>query len=251
MKEVKDRFSKQSGTYKKFRPRYPQALYEALLSLVPFKHACWDCGTGNGQAASELAASFKHVYATDISQNQIHHATQKKNVTYIHERAEQTGFPDNSFDLITVAQAIHWFDLEAFGKEVGRVAKNGGILGVWGYGLLKIDPAIDPIIQDFYLNKVGPYWNHERKHIDSAYQSIQFDFEEIELKQKFSIKEQRNPEQLKGYFNSWSSVQNYLRKNPGGNPVGELMKRLKKHWKSGSPMQVIFPVFLRVWRVNK
>lgn len=251
MKDIKDNFSKQSETYKKFRPRYPQNLYEKLLSFVPHRDTCWDCGTGNGQVAIELAEYFTHVYATDISRNQINNAEQKENITYKVERTEQTGFPDESFDLITVAQAIHWFDLKAFGKEVGRVAKNGGILGVWGYGLLKIDPAIDPIIEDFYLNKVGPYWNHERKHIDSAYQSIQFDFEEIELKQEFSIKEQRSPEQLEGYFNSWSSIQNYLEKNPNENPVEWLMDRIKNHWQNASARPVVFPVFMKAWKINK
>jgi len=118
MKEILDKFSKQAKTYQKYRPRYPQVLYDELLSLTSKRQSCWDCGTGNGQVAIELAKYFEQVYATDISQQQLNQATSIPNITYKVERAESTSFPAQTFDLITVGQAMHWFDFEAFNKEV-------------------------------------------------------------------------------------------------------------------------------------
>jgi len=71
---MKDNFSNQSFLYAKFRPSYPAALFEFILSLVPDKQSAWDCGTGNGQIAGVLADSFEIVYATDISKNQLANA---------------------------------------------------------------------------------------------------------------------------------------------------------------------------------
>ncbi|MEM9143678.1 MAG: class I SAM-dependent methyltransferase, partial [Bacteroidota bacterium] len=168
MKEALDRFSGHSKSYKKFRPVYPQTLYTELLSHMDSRESCWDCGTGNGQVALALARYFQTVYASDISREQIQNAEQPKNVQFHVERAESTSFESNFFDLITVAQAIHWFDLDAFGKEVYRVSKNGGLLAVWGYGLLRISKKIDARIDAFYSGVVGPYWDRERRHIDNG-----------------------------------------------------------------------------------
>ena len=65
---------------------------------------------------------------------------------YAVSAAEKTLFGDNSFDLVTVAQAIHWFDFKAFYSEVKRTLKHGGLLAVITYGLLKINVDADKII---------------------------------------------------------------------------------------------------------
>ena len=246
MKIPIDKFSRQSEIYKKFRPTYPIELIEYINTLCRSKEASWDCGTGNGQVAQILAKSFKKVYATDISENQLKHAPLKENIIYKVERAEKTSFPDHSFDLITIAQAIHWFDLDAFNKEVKRVLKPDGIIAVWGYGLLKINPEIDKIIADFYKNIIGGYWNKERRHIDSHYKSINFDFEEIDVQQKFHIQTQWTLFQLEGYFNSWSSIQNYMEQNNGCNPVEALIKEILKKWNTEFK-QINFSVFFTYW----
>ncbi len=245
MKEILDKFSKQAKTYQKYRPRYPQALYDELLSLTPKRQSCWDCGTGNGQVAIELAKYFEQVYATDISQKQLDQAATRPNIVYKMERAENTSFPPQTFDLITVGQATHWFDFEAFNKEVRRVGKKGAIISIWGYGLLRINKEIDAIIDQFYTTVVGPYWNKERKHVDTAYQSITFDFEEIQTTRHLSIAVQWDRAQLEGYFNSWSRVQNYLAQNEGKNPVPDLMKQLDKYWKAEAVKEIKFPIFMR------
>lgn len=247
MKKIIDNFSESSSLYKKFRPDYPDALYNYLLSLVDSTHKAWDCGTGNGQVAVMLAQHFKEVKATDISQQQLDAATKLDNIEYKACRAGQTPFEDNSFDLITVAQAVHWFDFEAFYTEVQRVAKPQAILAVWGYGLLKITDEIDAYIQDFYNQIIAAYWNVERKYIDEAYQTIPFPFDEIETP-TFSITKEWKLKDLEGYLNTWSAVKRY-KKTIGENPVDKLITQLSKVWSAATKHTVEFPIFIRIARL--
>ncbi len=248
MKKIIDNFSRQSFTYKKYRPTYPTELYDDMLSYVKNKENCWDCATGNGQVAVELSKHFKQVFATDISKNQLDQAEQKENIHYSIQRAEQTNFSDHQFDLITVGQAVHWFDFKAFNKEIKRVAKKDGIICIWGYDLLKITPAIDRLIDTFYKDVVGPYWNEERKHIEDKYSSIIFDFEEIQINKNKEIITNWELSDLSGYLNSWSSVQNFMSKNGGENPVDELIVRITENWDSSVKREVRFPIFMRCGR---
>ncbi|MCJ7466923.1 MAG: class I SAM-dependent methyltransferase [Maribacter sp.] len=250
MKKVKDNFSVQSGAYKKFRPTYPQALYDMLVSICPVRDTCWDCGTGNGQVAVALSDYFKKVYATDISENQIAYAPKKENLVYKVERAEATHFSNDQFDLITVAQAVHWFDIPAFNKEVKRVSKNGGVLAIWGYGLLQIEATIDRLIYRFYVDIVGPYWDIERKIIEDGYRNIPFGFKEINVNQQFQIATKWTLDQLEGYLTSWSSVQKYIL-DKKENPVPWIIQRLTPYWKHNESKIVRFPIFMRVGVIEK
>ncbi len=240
---MKDNFSKQSPGYSKYRPSYPQELFEYLLSLVPNKNCAWDCGTGTGQFASGLANYFNEVYATDFSENQIEHAVKKNNIFYKVEKAEQTSFLDNQFDLITVAQAIHWFEFDKFYKEVKRTLKPGGMIAVTGYHLPRINKQIDEIVDDFYLNIVGKYWDNERKYIDEYYKTILFPFDEIKTPE-FSSQYKWSLNHLIGYLNTWSAVQHYKDKN-NNNPVDLINSRLKKFWKEDEMKLIDFPIILK------
>lgn len=251
MKNTIDNFSKQSKLYKKYRPKYPKELFDAILPLVKDKNQCWDCGTGNGQVAVEMSYHFTKIFATDISENQLKFAEQKPNIEYLKSRAEKTKFKDNQFDLITVAQAAHWFDMKAFCKEANRVSKNNGIICLWGYGLLKIEPKIDEIINEFYTKIIGPYWDKERKHIDEKYKNIFFDFPEINLIKNHSIRTFWRVDDLIGYLNTWSSVQKYMAHNNGKNPVDIIEKNLKKYWEKDIQKEIRFPIFMRAGIINK
>ncbi len=199
MKKVKDRFSNQADTYKKFRPTYPQELFGEILELAPERNVCWDCGTGNGQVAIQLSHHFTKVYATDISENQISRAPKKKNIMYSIQRAEHTNFKENMFDVATVAQAIHWFDIKAFNKELYRVVKNNGLVYVWGYGLPRIDDDMNKVLDYFYSEVVGSYWDNERRHIENCYSSIALDFSEIKSKKAHRIKTFWKLDDVKGF----------------------------------------------------
>lgn len=239
---AKDNFSTQASTYAKFRPTYPKLVFEYLNSVVKNRNMVWDCATGNGQMARELAKDFEQVYATDISQKQLDNAFQAENIHYSIAKAEETHFADNTFDLITVAQAIHWFNFEKFYAEVNRVAKKDAILFVIGYSMPRFEGKIDEILQDFYWNVTGPYWDVERKHLDNKLESIPFPFEQIECP-IFKNEYRWTLEMAEGYFNSWSAIQHYIKKN-GENPVNQVINELREIWKS--TVKVTFPLFTKV-----
>ncbi|MEJ6981323.1 class I SAM-dependent methyltransferase [Pedobacter sp. P351] len=249
MKKSKDKFSAQAKQYQKFRPHYPDLLYSFLYSKVQDFDSAWDCGTGNGQVASELAEKFKKVFASDISENQLQHANLKDNITYFLGRSEETDFVDNSFDLITVAQAVHWFDLHSFYKEAKRVAKPNAVIAIWGYNLLNVSTEIDRIIGKFYNDTLHDYWDAERKLVEDEYKSISFPFKEFEVP-RFEIVVNWDIEQLLGYLNSWSAVQNYIEAN-GYNPVDELENELEPFWHTDSIKNIRFRVFARVGMIEK
>ncbi|MEO1451515.1 MAG: class I SAM-dependent methyltransferase [Bacteroidota bacterium] len=249
MPSPKDNFSTQARTYQKNRPVYPAAFYEALLDLVPNRRRCWDVGTGNGQAALALAPHVEHVHATDLSARQLEQASLHPRITYQVVTAEQSGFPDRSFDLITVAQALHWFDHPAFFAEVKRVGVPGGILATWGYNLLRVSPEIDPLLDHFYHEIVGAYWDPERRLVEEAYASIDFPFSEIQLAGEWAIHDTWEVDRLEGYLRSWSSVQHYKKAHPGVDPVMEYMPRIQAVWPEGSAQAVRFPIFSRIGRI--
>ncbi len=165
------------------------------------------------------------------------------NINYSLQPAEKTNFPDNYFDLITVAQAIHWFDFSQFYKEVNRTLKPGGIIAVIGYGLIKSNEQTNDLINHFfYRNIVGPYWDPERGYLDDGYRSIQFPFEEIQtpdLEMEFSW----DFEHLMGYLKTWSAVKHFQNKN-AYDPVDVISEDLRTAF--GERRLVIFPLFLRL-----
>jgi len=246
---MKDNFSHQSSQYALYRPTYPAALFDFLDTIVSAKDTAWDCGTGNGQLAAELAKTFGAVYATDISQSQLDHATQAPNLFYSVQPAERVDFPDQQFDLITVAQAIHWFDFEKFYAEVRRTAKKGCILAVIGYGGLQVSPELDRIKKDFYKDVVGPYWDKERSYIDDDYKTIPFPFDELPAPD-FTYSVQWTREHFIGYIKTWSAVKHFTAKE-GYNPVNLIVPIIKQNWGDEPVREVRFPVFLRVCKLNR
>lgn len=245
---MKDLFSEASDKYAQHRPQYPQALFDYLNTLVTNKDQAWDCGTGNGQIAAVLADTYTQVYATDISTAQIAAAPQKPNLQYSVQSAEQTTFPDNSFNLVTVVQAIHWFDFDAFYAELKRTARPNAILAVIGYSNLKIDHNIDPLIQTFYAGILGPYWDAERRYIDEQYLTIPFPFEEIKAP-AFQISVDWTLEQLIAYLGTWSALKHYLKANPD-NPLIALENHLASVWGPEPVRSMHFPLLLRIGKVN-
>ncbi|MBS1555680.1 MAG: class I SAM-dependent methyltransferase [Bacteroidetes bacterium] len=243
---AKDLFSNYAQQYQSFRPTYPAELFEFIYRHTNNFDTAWDCATGNGQAAIVLANKFRKVYATDISQSQLAHATQANNVEYSTVAAEDTKFADGTFDLITVAQAAHWFNHDLFYHEANRIAKKGATLALWGYGLLRVNSTIDHLIQDFYTKTVGPYWDPERRHIDAHYRSLPFPFEEIDTPD-FSFSLQWTLEQLHGYLGTWSAVHKFKMANEF-DPVAPLIEQLRPLWE-GHAQTITFPLFLRLGKL--
>jgi SAM-dependent methyltransferase len=247
---AKDLFSTQSDLYAKYRPTYPRDLYDHILSFVKEKNTAWDCATGNGQAAVVLADYFKKVIATDISAAQIEKATPKENIDYLVCPAESTSFADNTFDLVTVAQAYHWMKWEAFRKEVTRVCKPGAIIAVWTYyNHTTGDERIDASVRHFYENVTKPYWDYERKYVEEKYSTVEFDYDLLPVHSFDSVLHWQR-EDLVGYISSWSAIQKYIALK-GHSPISSFKQEIKKLWPEGETKKVVFPIYLKLGRIKK
>lgn len=243
-----DHFSQQAKIYAAYRPGYPETLFQWLASQNPVHDCVWDCGTGNGQAATVLARYFKQVVATDASAAQIAAAPVVDRVEFRVAPAERSGLPDHSVDLITVAQALHWFDLDAFYAEAKRVLKDGGVLAAWTYGVIELaDERINPWVQHFYYDVVGPYWPPERRHVETGYRDLPFPFSLIDTPAMFM--EERWPlAALGGYLRSWSATQRYANAK-GEDPVAALESQIKALGVDADEVFLIrWPLSLRVGR---
>jgi SAM-dependent methyltransferase len=228
-KPFSDHFGSISSSYAKFRPTYPAELFDWLVSIVPAAESAWDCACGSGQATLDLAQRFGRVIATDASAAQIASAPPHPRVEYRVAPAVASGLPDASVDCVTVAQALHWFDLDAFFREARRVLKPGGAIAVWTYGVPRLDsPAADALVQTFYSVTVGPYWPPERAIVEAGYDKLPFPFAEVGVP-AFAMTADWPLARLLGYFASWSATARYVAAH-GKNPVREFAEELLPAW---------------------
>jgi SAM-dependent methyltransferase len=238
--DFKDHFSTQSSQYQRYRPVYPITLFEWLASQTPQHTLAWDCATGNGQAALALANYFDKVIASDASENQIAQCRDHPSVEYRVASAEQSALADASVDLITVAQALHWFDQTAFYHEAWRVLKHHGVLAVWSYNLLSITPQIDAIVNHYYHDIVGAYWPPERQLVEQGYASLPAQ------PPQFAMTSQWNLDDLLGYLGTWSASV-YYAKAQQHDPLSHIRDPLSQVW--GQPAQhhtVHWPLQIRI-----
>lgn len=242
----KDNFSSQSKAYATFRPSLPDDVYRFILQQVQAFDLAWDVGTGNGQTAVKLADHFTKVFATDISENQLANATQRPNIVYKKEPAEASSLESGSVDLVTIAQAIHWFDFDNFYKEVRRVAKPGGIIAAFTYSLLQVENRqVNDLIDHFYWNDTHAYWDEERKYVDDGYRTIPFPFKEIEAP-AFGMHYEWNSGQLLGYLNTWSASLHYHKKTGRTLTQDFLEDKLSAVIAPGETIKITFPIHMRI-----
>ncbi|MGB9428823.1 MAG: class I SAM-dependent methyltransferase [Gammaproteobacteria bacterium] len=246
----KDYFSGHAAAYADARPRYPAELFDWLATLTRNHETAWDCATGNGQAARGLAEHFKQVIATDPSREQIENAFPHERVSYRVALAESPGLESRSVDLVTVAQAVHWFDRPAFYAQVRQALKPGGVIAIWCYGLCAITPEIDALVQNFYTRETGPYWPPERALIDDGYRSINFPFTEI-TPPALHIEQRWTLSQFLAYLRTWSAVQKYITRN-GRDPVIGFGAELETRWGDpGAIRTVRWPLHIRAGRLPR
>lgn len=198
-------FDQGGRAYARFRPEYPPELAQFLASVSPGTALAVDVGCGNGQLTAQLAAHFDRALGADPSADQIAHAAVHPRVEYVCAPAEQLPVADRSAQLITAAQAAHWFDLPRFYAEARRIAAPHAVLALVSYGVLRLDEELDARFNRFYWDEIGPYWPAERKLVDSGYADLSFPFAErtappLEIRKAWRL------EELLGYISTWSAV---------------------------------------------
>jgi SAM-dependent methyltransferase len=247
--EFKDHFASVAAHYFQSRPTYPPALFDWLAGQCEARDLAWDCGAGNGQASLELVRHFTRVLATDASASQISQAIPHPRIEYRVAPAESSGLPDHGADLVVVAQALHWFDLDRFYGEVKRVLKPGGVVAAWSYGVLEVEgEAVNALVQHFYHDEVGQYWPPERRHVESGYRALAFPFQPITAPD-FAMNLSWNLAQLLGYFRSWSATAAYI-KAQGTDPVATLAPRLRACWGDAEKLRLVnWPLALLAGKV--
>lgn len=243
-----DHFSSVAHLYAGFRPSYPEALFNTLAALAPRRITAWDCAAGNGQASVALAQHFERVFATDASPEQLASAKIIPNVEYRVALAENSGLPAASVDLITVAQALHWFDLPRFYAEVRRVLAPDGLLAVWCYGINEIEgEAVNRIVQNYYANTLGPYWPPSRELVETGYRTLPFPFPELTTP-NLRMEARWTIAQLLGYFSTWSATNKFIQAT-ACNPLEPLAAELGQAWGNvNTPRTITWPLSLRIGR---
>lgn len=245
----KDHFSGHASDYREFRPNYPPALFAFLAEAAAGRDLVWDCGTGSGQAAVALAGHFAKVFATDASAEQVRNAEPHPRVEYAVAPAEACPLADASADLVTVAQALHWFDLDRFYAEVRRVCRPGGLLAVWTYDFHSVGPDVDPVLERIQAQFVRPYWPAERKLVDAGYRNIPFPFPELPTP-PFEMTADWAMPRLLGYMNTWSALRKYEQQH-GTNPLAAIASELAAAWGDPNAVRTVRWNFaLRLGRVE-
>jgi SAM-dependent methyltransferase len=229
----KDHFSGHATDYRAFRPAYHRELFAFLASVSPGRGLAWDCGTGNGQAAVALADHFQKVFATDASAEQVKNAEPHPRVEYAVAPAERCPLADHAADIVTVTQALHWFDLDLFYAEVCRVCRTGGLLAATCYYEPSVGPGVDPVLrrwEDF----IRPCWTPERVWVDAGYRTIPFPFPEIAAP-RFEVTAESSLRQFLGYLGTWSATKQYVKAN-GSDPLDRFAPEFAAAW--GDPTTV-------------
>jgi SAM-dependent methyltransferase len=243
----KDHFSRQSDGYAKHRPRYPGGLFSFLASTVDNHDSAWDCATGNGQAAIALASYFSAVIATDASRQQIEAAHAHPGVEYRVATAENSGLADQSVDLVTVAQALHWFDQDAFFAEAKRVLRPEGVLAVWCYELCEVTEQCDRVIDTLYREIVGDYWPPERVMIEEGYASVTMPGTPVAAPM-LQMQLDWRVENMLGYLRTWSACKRF-ESDHQRDPVDDIEAALRSAW-GPSERPVSWPLKIKVCQPN-
>jgi SAM-dependent methyltransferase len=242
----KDHFSGQSEGYARHRPHYPAELFQFLATLTSNHVRAWDCATGNGQAAIALSAYFETVVATDASKAQIAAAIAHPGVTYRVATAEDSQLEPASIDLITVGQALHWFDHQRFFTEARRVLVNDGVLAAWCYELSTVSDACDALVDRLYTEILRGLWPPERRLIETRYAGIAMPGAAL-ASPEFEMRVSWTVADMLGYLRTWSGCARYQQAN-GEDPVAEIDVALRAAWGDG-PRTVRWPLTLLASRL--
>lgn len=125
-----DKFSGKAEAYSKYRPSYPNSLIEWLYENTTAENVV-DIGAGTGIFTECLLKKPWHITAVEPNEDMLAYLNKlSSDVEIVKASAESTGLTKNTYDLVTVAQAFHWFDKSLFKKECQRILKPNGKLAV-------------------------------------------------------------------------------------------------------------------------
>jgi len=242
-----DHFSAHAATYAAFRPRYPLALFHWLAVVSPGTALAWDAGTGNGQVAMGLVTRFAKVVATDASAEQVANAEAHARIAY-HVAQYESGIADHAAQLVTVGQALHWFDAKAFCTEVRRVLQPGGVLAAFAYLHSRVTDEIDLLVRHHHDVTLGHYWAPEHHLIHDEYRSIALPIDEL-APPPFDLRELWTLEQYTGFLRSWSATQKLLAAR-GEEPIVAFERELAAAWGSVPRRAVTWPIIVRAGEIR-
>lgn len=239
-------FNIKSDEYADARPIYPEKLYQFLSKVSENHDKAWDCACGTGQVSKSLINTFTKVYATDLNESQILNSYKNTDIHYSVQSSEETGFENSEFDLVCVAQAMHWFDIKKYFNEVHRVLKPDGIFACWGYSFFTIDPIIDEIIKDTILDPIKPYWSKKNTILWNNYKEITFPFEKIPTPE-IIMKENWTKSQLLKYIRTWSAYRRYSEENDKDIEIS-FLNNVRDFWPSYLKKEVIMDFTIYIGR---
>ncbi len=244
-----DHFTAVAARYAAYRPHYPPALVDTLVSLVRTCRAtetAWDVGTGNGQLAVALAPHFTHVIATDLARVQLASAVAHPRVEYRCCPAEASGLLDASCDLVVAAQAAHWFDWPRFVAEAGRVARSGALVALVSYGNAIVDGDAGRELADYHTRVVGAHWPAGREHVENGYRDLQLPWPEVAAP-ALAMTVEWTREELAGYVSSWSATGRLVERE-GPAAYEAFCARLAAAWPDDATRVIRWPLTLRFAR---
>lgn len=244
-----DRFGAAASQYVTFRPHYPEALFDRVASLPARRGIALDCGTGSGQAAGGLVRRFDRVVAMDASEPQLSAGLRHVRVLRVRGASERIPLATGVVDLVTVAQALHWFDVPTFFEEASRVLADGGAVAVWTYDQPAVNGDIDAVLEHFYRNVVGAWWAPQRRIVEERYRTIPFPFDEVEI-EPMEISAELTLDQLVGYAGTWSAT--LARTAAESDPIPALRADLTHHWPDPAERRLVrWPLTVRAGRVAR
>lgn len=172
-------------------------------------------------------------------------------MSYVAATAERSALARASVQIVTVAQALHWFDVPAFHAEARRVLVPGGVVAAWSYGDATLgDPALDAVLRDLAHGTLAAYWPPERRLVDEGYRTIPFPHREVEAP-AFALAHRWTRAQLAGYLRSWSAVARWRAAHGGADPVRDVEPALAAGWGARAARTVRWPLALRVGYVAR